>query len=114
LSTMPQWEKVSDAGSDDGGWGIPKDDPHRQAWEESEGKLTVSYPASHQGWPCVTGGIEVSVEVHSDLKDSEEEHPACRLPVLIDCLSVIDLLSLLCHSTVGTSNRSCASPRSCY
>jgi hypothetical protein len=60
----------------------------------------------------VEGGVEVSIEVHLDLKDSEEECPACRLPMLIDSLSVSDLLSSLRHSTVGTSSRSCMSPHS--
>jgi hypothetical protein len=53
--------------------------------------------------PCVTGGVEVSVEVHSDLQNSEEERPACRLAMSIGCVLVLDLLSFLCHSTVGTS-----------
>jgi hypothetical protein len=52
----------------------------------------------------VTGGVEVSIEVHSNLKDSEEEHPTCRLLVLIDCLfSLLTYSSLLCHSIVSTS-----------
>jgi hypothetical protein len=97
---------------DDGTWGIPKDDSHRVEWEASESRVSVSYPASHRGWPSVEGGVEVSIEISSDLKDSEEECPACRLPMFIDRLSVPDLLSFLCHSTVGTSIGSCASPRS--
>jgi hypothetical protein len=72
-------------------------------WIESDSKVLVSYPAGHRGWPCVTGGIEVSIEVHSDLKDSEEERPACRLLIPIDRFSVPDLLSFLCYRTVGTS-----------
>jgi hypothetical protein len=36
----------------------------------------------------VEGGVEVSIEVHSDLKDSEEERPACRSLITIGCLSV--------------------------
>jgi hypothetical protein len=35
------------------------------------------------------------------------------LLMIIDCLSVIDLLSSLCHSTVGTSIGSCAPRGSC-
>jgi hypothetical protein len=67
---MAQWDKVSNSGSNDNGWGIPKDDPHHKAWIESDSRVTVSYPACHWGWPHVTGGVEVSVEVHSDLQRS--------------------------------------------
>jgi hypothetical protein len=98
--------------SDDGGWGIPEDDPRCKAWIESDSKVSVSYLTSHRGWPKVEGGVEVLIKVCSDFKELEEERPACRLPVSIDCLSVSDLLSLLCHSTVGTSGGSCASFRS--
>jgi hypothetical protein len=62
-----------------------------------------------RGWPSVEGGIEISIEVHSDLEDSEKERPACRSLVFIGYLSVSDLLSFLCHSAVGTSGGSCAS-----
>jgi hypothetical protein len=41
----------------------------------------------------VEGGIEVSVEVRLDLKDSEEECPACRLPMLIASLSALTYLA---------------------
>jgi hypothetical protein len=74
----------------------------------------MSYPTSHRGWPCMERGVKVSIEVCSDLKESEEERPTCRLLVLIDCLfSLLTYFSLLCHSTVGTSGGSCASPHSC-
>jgi hypothetical protein len=55
-----------------------------------------------RGWPSMEGGVEVSVEVRLDLSDLEE-HPACRSLVSIGCLSVLDLLSFLCYSAVGTS-----------
>jgi hypothetical protein len=71
----------------DDSWGILEDDPCRKEWIESDSKVSVSYPTSHQGWPSVEGGVEVSIEVYSDLKDSEE-CPACRLLMLIGCLSV--------------------------
>jgi hypothetical protein len=64
--------------------------------------------AMSRGWPSMEGGIKVSVEVRSDLSDSEER-PACRSLVPIGCLSVLDLLSFLCYSAVGTSGRSYAS-----
>jgi hypothetical protein len=63
------------------------------------------------GWPSVEGGIEVSVEVRSDLSDLEE-HPACRSLVSLGRLSVPDLLSFLHYSAVGTSGGSYAPPRS--
>jgi hypothetical protein len=88
------------------------DDPRRKEWIDSDSKVTLSYPTSHRGWPSMEGGIEVLIEVHSDLQDSEEGHSTCRLPMSIGCLSVLDLLSLLCHSTIGTSSGSCALSRS--
>jgi hypothetical protein len=97
---------------DEGGWNIPMDDSHRKEWVESDSKVMVSYLRSHRGWPSVEGGIEVLVEVRLDLRDSEGGHSACRLPMSIGCLSVLDLLSLLCHSTIGTSSGSCTLSRS--
>jgi hypothetical protein len=41
----------------------------------SENKVLVSYPASHQGWPRVEGGIEVTIEVRSDVMESERSTP---------------------------------------
>jgi hypothetical protein len=80
---------------------------------ESDSKIMVSYLVSHRGWPCMTGGIEVSVKVHSDLKDSEGECPTCRLLVSIVCLfSPLTYFSFLRYSTVGTSGRSCTLSRS--
>jgi hypothetical protein len=67
--------------------------------------------AMSRGWPSVEGGVKVSIEVRSDLSDSEE-CPACRSLVSIGCLSVSDLLSFLCYSAVGTSSQSYASSRS--
>jgi hypothetical protein len=98
--------------SSDAGWGISEDDPRCQEWLGSRAKLVTTLHAMSCGWPSVEGGIEVSVEVWSDLSDSEER-PACRSLVPIGCLSVLDLLSFLCYSAVGTSRRSYASPRSC-
>jgi hypothetical protein len=45
--------------------------------------VSVSYLASYRGWPSVERGVKVSVEVCSDLKNSEEECSACRLLVPI-------------------------------
>jgi hypothetical protein len=88
---------------DTGGWNIPVDDPRCQAWIESDSKVVVSYPAVNRGWPSVEGGVKVSIEVHSDLKDSEEEHPACRLVMFTDCFSVIDLLMSIRYLTTPWS-----------
>jgi hypothetical protein len=80
---------------DTGGWNILLDDPCCQAWEELESRLTVSYPAINRGWPSVEAVVEVSIEVHSDLKDFKGECPACRLLISIGHLSVPDLLGFL-------------------
>jgi hypothetical protein len=64
------------------------------------------YNMSRGTWPSVERGIEVLIEVHSDL---EEERPTCRLLISIGYLSVIDLLSFLCYSTISTSSGSCVS-----
>jgi hypothetical protein len=87
--------------------------PYSQAWIESDSKVVTSYPAINWGWLSVERGVGVSIEVHSDLKYSEEERPACRLLMFTDRFSVIDLLSCLCHSTVGTSGGSCATSCPC-
>jgi hypothetical protein len=55
----------------------------------------------------VEGGIKVFIEVYLDLEDSEKERPTCRSLVFIGYLSVPDLLSFLCHSTVSTFGGSC-------
>jgi hypothetical protein len=96
----------------DVGWDIPEDDPHCQGWLASDAKLVTTLHAMSCGWLSVEGGIEVSIEVRSDLSDSEEERPACRSLVSIGCLSVPDLLSFLCYSAVGTSRWSYAPPHS--
>jgi hypothetical protein len=95
----------------DAGWDISEDDPRRQGWLASDAKLVTTLHAMSRGWLSVEGGIEVSVEVRSDLLDSEER-PTCRSLVSIGCHSVPDLLSFLCHSAVGTSGRSYTSPHS--
>jgi hypothetical protein len=92
------------------GWDISEDDPRRQEWLGSCAQLVMTLHAMSRGWPSVEGFIfiEVSVEVHSNLSDSEER-PACRSLVSISCLSVPDLLSFLCYSAVGTFGESYAS-----
>jgi hypothetical protein len=88
---------------DDGWPGVPSD----AAWPSySDGPLRAD------GWPNLEVGVEVSVEVHSDVVDSLRGNSACRSLMIIECLSVLDLLSLLCHSPVGTSAGSCA-PSDC-
>jgi hypothetical protein len=113
-SNFEQWVTTHELDDeDDSCWKIPDDDPRRKEWIELDSRMVISYPAINWGWPSMERGVEVSIEVHSDLKDFEEECPACRLPMLIDSLLVPDLLSSLHHSTVGTSDRSCTSSRSC-
>jgi hypothetical protein len=82
-----------DAGS--GTWPLPSD-------------IVLLHP---DGWPNlsppVQDGVRVTIEVESSVGDLEE-HSACRSLVIIGCLSVLNLLSFLCHSAVGTSIGSCA------
>jgi hypothetical protein len=101
------WETAPTNSNND--WGVIEDDPHR--WVASDEKLfTMFYAMSRGVWPSMEGGVKVSIDVHSVLKGSvDKEHSACRLLVLVDRLSVIDLLSFLHYSTVSTSDGSCAS-----
>jgi hypothetical protein len=112
-SNLDQWGAAREVDNNDaGGWNIPEDDPHHQAWDESDNLLVTSFLHINRGWPSMEAGVEVSIEVHSDLKDSEEECPACRSPIFMGCFSVLDLLSFLCYSTIGTSGGSYTPPRS--
>jgi hypothetical protein len=73
------WEAPANSTS---GWGTAEDDPYW--WVASDEKLfTTLYAMSRGVWPSVEKGIEVSIEVHSDLEGSPEERPACRLLVSI-------------------------------
>jgi hypothetical protein len=94
------------------GWEVNQDD---QWWVASDEKLfTIFYAMSRGIWPSVEGGVEVVIDIHSVLKGSvDKERSACRLLVFVDRLSVVDLLSFLRYSTVGTSNGSCASLGPC-
>jgi hypothetical protein len=85
------------------------DDKRRVEWLASESRVSTSHPSHNHGWPSVEGGIEVAIEVCSDIVELERKGSACRSLMIIDCLSVPDLLSLLCRSAVGTSLGSCAS-----
>jgi hypothetical protein len=92
------------------GWpGVPADDECRVEWSASESRVSTSYPSCNRGWPSVEGGIKVAIEVCSDAVELERKCSACRSLMIIACLSVPDLLSLLCHSAVSTSLGSCTS-----
>jgi hypothetical protein len=89
--------------SEDGWLGVPLD----AAWpSHSEGPLRAD------GWPDLEVGVEVSVEVHLDVVHLSRGNSTCRSHMIIECLSVYNLLSLLCHSSIGTSTGSC-SPSNC-
>jgi hypothetical protein len=63
------------------------------------------------GWPLLSSSVQDGISVTIELRtivEGSEGHSACRSLVVIGCLSVPDLLSSLCHSTIGTSFRSCA------
>jgi hypothetical protein len=89
------------------GWDAPVDDKRRAEWSASDSKVSVSNPSITLGWPSVEGGVEVSIEVRSDIAEPESGRSTCRSLMIIVCLSVRDLLSSLCHSTVSTSPGSC-------
>jgi hypothetical protein len=92
------------------GWpGVSEDDDCRKEWAVSESRVTTSYHTINRGWPSIEGGVKVSIEVRSDALNSEEKCSACRSLMILECFSVLDLLSLLCHSAVGTSFGSCTS-----
>jgi hypothetical protein len=71
----------------DSGWDIPEDDPRRLDWQASDVKLATTLHAVICGWPSVEGGIEVSVEVHSNMGDLTEECTACRCSCICTDLS---------------------------
>jgi hypothetical protein len=87
------------------------------------GEFADSMASSEDGWPGVSSaaawpdlevGIEVSVEVRSDVADLSKGDSACRSLMIIRCFFVSNLLSLLCHCAVGTSPGSCSPfDRSC-
>jgi hypothetical protein len=89
------------------GWGAPVDDKHRVEWSASDIKVLVSYPACKRGWPSVEGGVEVAIKVKSDVVEPESGRSAWRSLMIIVCPPAPDLLSSLCHSTIGTSPGSC-------
>jgi hypothetical protein len=70
------WETAPTNG--DIGWDIPEDDPCRLAWQASDHKLFMTSHAVSRGWPSVEGGVEVSVEVRTNMGDIAEECTACR------------------------------------
>jgi hypothetical protein len=96
-----QWGVDADlsTSSEEGWLGVPAD----VVWPSP-----FDGPLCADGWPDLEVAIEVSVEVCSDAVEYQREHSACRSLMIIECLSVSNLLSLLCHSSVGTSVGSCA------
>jgi hypothetical protein len=91
------------------GWpGVSEDDERQKEWAASESRVMTSYHSINCGWPSIEGGVEVTIEVCSGASKPEKECSTCRSLVIIDYLSVPDLLSFLYHSAVGTSFGSCA------
>jgi hypothetical protein len=80
-------------------------------WPNQEALVDAEVAAWPHFPPSVLA-VKVTIETKSSIGDLEE-HSTCRSPVLIGCLSVLDLLSLPCHSTISTSVRSCAPHSSC-
>jgi hypothetical protein len=75
--------------------------------------VMTSYLSHNHGWPSIEGGVEVTIEVCSDVSKLGKECSACRSLMILDCLSVFDLFSILCHSAVSTSFGSYAPLGSC-
>jgi hypothetical protein len=84
-------------------------------WLDSVDSSKGDWPvvSSNAAWPDLEVGVKVSVEVRSEVGDLALGNSTCRSLMIIGCLSVSDLLSLLCHRTVGTSFGSC-SPADCF
>jgi hypothetical protein len=81
-------------------WGVfETDTPSEEGWPDA---------LSDARWPDLEVGVEVSVEVRSNVGDLVQGNSACRLLMIIGCLSTSDVLSLLCHCIVGTSFGSCS------
>jgi hypothetical protein len=81
-------------------WGLfATDTPSEEGWPD--------VPSSAR-WPDLEVGVEVSIEVRSEVGDLVQGNSTCRLLMIIECLSASDVLSLLCHCTVGTSFGSCS------
>jgi hypothetical protein len=87
------------------GW--PGSQPEDHCYPSKEG------PLGPNGWPDVSIPTSSGVRVTTTMTTVEEVegHSARRLPMLIVCLSVPDLLSFLYHSTISTSFGSCAPRR---
>jgi hypothetical protein len=68
-------------------WDVPADDPRRGDWQASDSKLLMTAHAVSRGWPSVEGGIEVLVEVCSNVGDLAEKHTACRCSCICTDLS---------------------------
>jgi hypothetical protein len=62
----------------DSGWDVPVDDPRRGDWSAPDTKLFSTVHALSHGWPSVEGGVEVSIEVHSNAGEIAEERTTCR------------------------------------
>jgi hypothetical protein len=63
-----------------GGWEVPEND---LAWWASDAKLVMMMYAMSRSWPnhsrlSVTNGIEVSVEVQSNVEGQVEDRATCR------------------------------------
>jgi hypothetical protein len=98
------------------GWGnTPPVSPIVDSWPHVQPE-DQCFPVSDDLLLCPNGwldlllptsdSIHITVEIRSIVKEAEG-HSTCRLLVPLGYLSVLDLLSFLCHSTIGTSLGSC-------
>jgi hypothetical protein len=85
-------------------------------WVDSVDSSEDGWPvmSSSAVWPDLEVGVEVSMEVRSEVGDLALGNSACRSLMIIGSFSVSNLLSLLCHRAISTSIGSCSpSDRSC-
>jgi hypothetical protein len=59
-------------------WDVPANNPHHRDWQASNNKLLMTVHAVSRGWLSVEGGIEVSIEVCSNVGDLARESTAYR------------------------------------
>jgi hypothetical protein len=107
--------KAQEAQNDAIQWGVDVESSalSEKGWPGVPADAVWPYRIGADGWPNIEGGVEVSIKVILDVAELGRECSACRLLMIIGCLSFSNLLSPLCHSTVGTSDGSCASLSSC-
>jgi hypothetical protein len=96
VSGVDGWEVTSSASPVEEAWPGIVVDERCGTWPSSS-EIVLTHA---DGWPILSanieGGIEVTIEVCTDIGEFQGEHSACRFDD-IGCFLVTDLLSFLCH-----------------